>query len=162
MEKKLGPVSAFGYLLVFVAGLAAIIYGGRNVLLLVAGTETTAKVTDVQTHQRNGRRTHSVETNINYTYAVNGVQYNGQGPWSGSMPAMVGDKAPIRYLSFAPGWSAPKDALIGPGFLFIAIGAGLIWVDYAFYKKRTRVEEKPAAGEKKPQQGKKRARRSAA
>jgi hypothetical protein len=161
MEKKLSPVSALGYLLVLVAGFAAIVYGGKDLLLLVVGSDVAAKVTDVQTHQRNGRRTHSTETSISYTYEVDGAQYKGQGPWGGSMPAMVGDKAAVSYLAFAPGWSAPKGSLVGPGMLFMAIGAGLIWVDYSFYKKRTRGDEKPAAGLGRSQ-GRKGARRSAA
>jgi hypothetical protein len=159
VERKLGPISAFGYLLVLVAGLSLLVVGGKDLLLLVVGNDVTAKVTSVDTRQM-GRKRGGVQTTISYTYAVDGTDYKGAGGWHGAMQAVVGDKAAVRYLPFAPGQSAPKDALVGPGLLLVVIGAGLIAVDYAFFKKRTQRDEK--SGAEKSGQGKGRTRRSAA
>jgi len=159
MERKIGPVSALGYVAVLVAGLTLLVVGGEDLLLLVIGNDIPAKVTSAESH-RSGRRGRSMSTNIQYTYSVDGAQHKGKGAWHGSIQPAPGDKAAVRYLPFSPAVSAPKDALVGPGLLLVALGVGLIAVDVAFYKKRTRRDDKPEVEAKVA--GKKRAKRSAA
>jgi hypothetical protein len=151
MEKKrIGPVSMLGYVIVLAAGFALVVMGGKDLLLLVVGRPVSAKITSVDTRQ-SGRRRGGSQTTIQYKYQVNGATYDGSGPWHGQMMAMMGDKAAVRYLGFAPSASAPEDALVGPGLILLAIGGILIAVDASFFLKRWRGEHEPK-GAKPPKQ----------
>jgi len=153
MEKKLSPMTVLGYLVVLAAGVTLVCLGGKDLLLLVVGRPVSAKVTSVDSRQT-GRRRGGSRTTIQYKYEVDGVVHEGSGPWHGRMQAVVGDKAAVRYLQFAPGASSPEDALVGPGLILIAVGGVLIAVDVSFFMKRRRRELEPQ-GAKPPKQRRK-------
>jgi len=142
MEKKIGPISALGYLLVLAAGITLVCLGGKDLFLLVIGKPASAKVTSVDSRQT-GRRRGGTQTFIEYKYVVDGVTHEGGGKWHGRMQAVAGDKADVRYLPFAPGASSPADGLVGPGLVLTAIGGILIAVEISFFMKRRRREDEP-------------------
>ena len=155
MEKKMSPVTAFGYLLVLAAGITLVCLGGKDLLLLIVGRPVSAKVTSVDTRQT-GRRRGGKQTIIEYKYVVEGATYDGSGSWHGQMQPAPGDKAAVRYLPFAPGASAPEDALVGPGLVLIIVGGILIAVDASFFtKRRRRVAELQSAAPPKQRQRRK-------
>jgi hypothetical protein len=142
-------VSHLGYLAFFVFSAYLAFRGVEDFGLLLLGKVTDAKIVNVSTESvRVGKRGRGTKYRAEYEFsAEDGKTYRGAGEPDGKTRPDPGQRMPIRYLSFRPSVSAPKDDVVLSGVMLTIAGGFLMLITLGAWRRKISADR---AAPKKP------------